>query len=362
MAVTITSMRKKGPIIICYTNDNRFYKIDLENNQYYGLSKHRLTSTRTICTALKHSLREVKEKNKGLCGIINYLDKNIAKEEVQILESFLSYPDLIDKETFYSNTVSFIIRYHNGKIPKGFINYCRQNQFSINYNSLYSFYVYKVTCHWSAQLVTELQTIKENANINIMEMCKFNKERCVQMLAMFKNSLKRYQIDVFPTTIMGKINNYLDKMPELSKYIDITKTLADNLSILANAANAEKSKIILNNEKQLLPLHDMVIDNYIFKIPLTMEDFTKEGEQQHNCVGYYYHDFIFEGRNLIYFLREVENPEKSFVTCRYSKETQGTVEAREAFNKRVSHIPDTKEFFDYVDTLIKKTLDKANES
>jgi hypothetical protein len=68
-------------------------------------------------------------------------------------------------------------------------------------------------------------------------------------------------------------------------------------------------------------------------VPSTMDDFTKEGQMQNNCVGSYYHDSIASGDNLIYFIRKKENPNHSYITNRFNISCQRTVETRKINNR-----------------------------
>ena len=79
---------------------------------------------------------------------------------------------------------------------------------------------------------------------------------------------------------------------------------------------------------EILPIESLFNEDFIVVVPKKIEDFTDEGRQQHNCVGYYYHDSIVDGKNLIYFLRKKDNPTHSFVTCRYNLGYRETTEYR----------------------------------
>ena len=49
---------------------------------------------------------------------------------------------------------------------------------------------------------------------------------------------------------------------------------------------------------------------------------------QNNCVGYYYHDSMARGRDLIYFIRYTATPNRSYITNRYNVYDEQTVESR----------------------------------
>lgn len=97
----------------------------------------------------------------------------------------------------------------------------------------------------------------------------------------------------------------------------------------------------------------MTYKDYCFIVPTTLKELIDEGEQQHNCVGFYYNDFMSVGNVFIYFIRKKNEPEKSYITCRFDMYTKETVEARYKFNDEVSKEEDKKRFSNQV-SLLKK--------
>ena len=75
--------------------------------------------------------------------------------------------------------------------------------------------------------------------------------------------------------------------------------------------------------------HEMNVDGYSFIAPKTREDFSEEAVQQANCVASYVKRFI-NGECLIFFMRNKETPEKSYITI----EVRGgkVVQAKRRFN------------------------------
>ena len=117
--------------------------------------------------------------------------------------------------------------------------------------------------------------------------------------------------------------------------IDTNRTFSYNFDQIKINLNDLENKTILDNEKQITFLETVDFGDYIIKVPSKMADFTDEGNQQHNCVGYHYHDSIRENKNLIYFLRKKNSPAKSYVTCRYNIQKLATVEYLATCNSTV---------------------------
>ena len=103
----------------------------------------------------------------------------------------------------------------------------------------------------------------------------------------------------------------------------------DNICTLAREA---WGKLIIKNENKIRAIEELSNDKFIVIVPKTLQDFTDEGNMQHNCVGHYYHNSIIEGRNLVYFIRKKSTPNHSYITNRYSVEYHETVETRKFAN------------------------------
>ena len=98
-------------------------------------------------------------------------------------------------------------------------------------------------------------------------------------------------------------------------------------NLIANARKEMENKII-KNENKIRAIEELSNDTFIVVVPKTLQDFTDEGNMQHNCVGYFYHGSIAQGDNLIYFIRKKSSPNHSYITNRYMVMRHETVETR----------------------------------
>ena len=98
-------------------------------------------------------------------------------------------------------------------------------------------------------------------------------------------------------------------------------------NIIASAKKAWKDKII-KNENKIRAIEELSDDTFVIVVPKTLQDFTDEGDMQHNCVGHFYHNSIAAGKNLVYFIRKKSTPNRSYITNRYNVESKETVETR----------------------------------
>ena len=58
-------------------------------------------------------------------------------------------------------------------------------------------------------------------------------------------------------------------------------------------------------------------EKYTLVIPESTYDFVNEGQQQHNCVGWYCQN-VLKGYSILFFIRKKDNPDESFITAEYN--------------------------------------------
>lgn len=115
---------------------------------------------------------------------------------------------------------------------------------------------------------------------------------------------------------------------QISSMFDTNRDISYNNKIIKKFVDRTKNAEIEENLKKLNFINNLEMGDFIVVVPQTMEDKAKEGQMQNNCVGYYYDNSIREGNDFIYFIRKKENPNKSYITCRYNVKYNDTVEYR----------------------------------
>ena len=130
--------------------------------------------------------------------------------------------------------------------------------------------------------------------------------------------------DLFHTLNRADENTLL----QIGSMFDTNRDIGYNNKIIEKFVNRAKNAKIEENLKKLNFINNLEMGDFIVVVPQTMEDKAKEGQMQNNCVGYYYDNSIREGNDLIYFIRKKENPNKSYITCRYNVRSSNTVEYR----------------------------------
>ena len=231
---------------------------------------------------------------------------------------------------------------YSGDIPEGFVDFCLKNDITVNINSYNSFQLSKKNKDYPEDvrlLVAQFDKMIDDSELP--------KEYIIKILRCYKNSLLKYgEYAIDGCYKLSNTFNGVAKYPELIKLIDnqssfalVAKAVSKNYKLLKDKEQQEQ---IEKSQKRIKELEALTYKDYCFIVPTTLKELIDEGEQQHNCVGFYYNDFMSVGNVFIYFIRKKNEPEKSYITCRFDMYTKETVEARYKFNDEVSKEEDKK--------------------
>lgn len=221
--------------------------------------------------------------------------------------------------------------------PKDFLKWCRDNERKANNDALNEYntiqYVKKLN-----DLDKKFYEYLSHKNVNLRIIRKLN------LVAVFRQifNTTRKSGDIW--CVYENMRALIDKLTRVDKIftedeikavLDTNRDFKHNIDILENYINRERNNKILENENKYREIETLSNDDYTIIVPKSMGDFTQEGKMQNNCVGYYYHDSIANGENFVYFIRKKENPEKSYITCRYNINARETREYRTVNNGMV---------------------------
>lgn len=229
---------------------------------------------------------------------------------------------------------------YSGDIPEGFVDFCLKNDITVNINSYNSFQLSKKNKDYPEDvrlLAAQFDKMIDNSELP--------KEYIIKILRCYKNSLLKYGEYAFDGCYkLSNTFNGVAEYPELIKLIDnqssfalVAKAVSKNYRLLKDKEQQEQ---IEKSQKRIKELENLVYEDYCFIVPTTLKGLINEGEQQHNCVGSYYNNFMSNGIGFIYFIRKKNEPEKSYITCCFNMYTKETVEARYKFNEIVSEVED----------------------
>lgn len=275
------------------------------------------------------------------------------------LEQWFSYIDLLDREALTDRgwyAGNYIDELNYVKMDKGYIKWLRANDYKISFETFKDYEIYKAS-------LAMVGNKEENEKL-IKLICKyfnFGDDFLKLTASMQKKLIKSLKIDFKNYNLPTKhydLHQLLINYPTLEQYYDDNRGFDYNTEQLMQIKDAEREKAILAQEEKIFDLEKLDLDDLQIIVPHTLEDFIDEGTQQHNCVGSYYHNSIVRGENLIYFVRKKNNPDKSYITCRYSIIDKTSVETREVDNTSVKDVSPT--LFPTIDREITRLLEIAN--
>lgn len=221
-------------------------------------------------------------------------------------------------------------------LPKGFYNYSIEN----NYNCFSNALIRTFKIFSSFKYPKLVKYIIESSGSVIDDVLDINNTNFIQYVNNQLDKITTINIrEVKTNGIITRANEeYLYKIikillteekPHIKNFtIDTNRNLEYNYKLL----NVLMNSLIGDMQKKISKINSLPITikgtPCFIKVPNGIEELIEEGKQQNNCVGYYYNESIKKGENLIYFIRKIASPDKSFITCRYNVSHEATVETR----------------------------------
>ena len=249
-----------------------------------------------------------------------------------------------DLETIRS--IMFLNEKYYNTMPKGFYNVIKDTPLT---KELLEDYVDKMTYGKYYKFVREFDSELIN---NYFE----QGGTMETLFKIIKNSLLNGNFNIaYNTNKLLKLIQYVGCDLEEKITLDDNRDLEHNIQTLKDIADRERNNILAKKLQKLNFINGVEYKNLVVVVPQNQEEKQAEGKMQNNCVGYYYDDSILEDRNLIYFIRKKDTPNKSYVTCRYNKDYKKTTEYR-AFNNNNVYDNNVIEFIRMLDNSIRQTL------
>ena len=247
--------------------------------------------------------------------------------KIELIDKAISLKELYPNLNF-NGRISIDSEMFNGK----FIQFCLDERvpFSLHYYGIF------LRCERiKQQMPQDLQKVCLKYPEIFEDYESFEKKDLIKLARLLKNNSEK-QINKGQ---LYKFTDLLDKMPELWKEVkpqdNFFKVYNRIYKIYCLKENAEYSSRIVKNESQIVEIEDMTTENYCVVVPRSLEDLIIEGQQQNNCVGYYYCSDIAINISLIYFIRRKNDKSKSVYTCRYNVFMNETIEFRGFNNSNV---------------------------
>jgi len=256
-------------------------------------------------------------------------------EDFQNLETFWNYIELVELNS---------IPLEN---PKGYVNFCKAHNLGI---SKFSLRLFKIINQGFSFEITEELKFMLRRHFTFLFNFNFTKKELLLLLKVYRKS-SFYAFDLLQKWIQKCPNDVWDyiKKGKTAEYID------NVLSAVFEEKTATGIKLTQNIYGSIV---DGIEDNgLIVVIPRNIEELVKEGEQQNNCIGYYYNESIAKGDSFIFFIRKKDNPDISYITCRYNIKLKQLMEAK-TFNNEENYGDKESEFLDKIVNILNKYLEE----
>lgn len=311
----VTAVTKDRGIITINLDDNTSIKIDCINHKIKSFSGR---------DVINFPKGIIFNENVRQYRILSVLDELCRSEYTQricaIIETLWNYLDILEQLPC------------SDKVPAGYAKYCRDNNLTINPQSYTDFQAFQKVKNVKEQdrelyknILLKIDDI--HSNPTLQELNIFTK--------IYRSTLKTNNFSAtlyIGTDMRAFVNKYYDFLRahnvDINTVIDTNRDYTTNIELMQSFENKLIEKEIIEQEDKIRDLTKLDLGDYFIIVPETLTDFTKEGQMQNNCVGHFYHNSIKAGINLIYFIRKKSSPNTSYITCRYYKPHNETIEHR----------------------------------
>lgn len=267
-------------------------------------------------------------------------NKDIIADTLSRLELFINNPELLERVLYARDLPS--------ECPKGYIKWLAENDKTPNCETLRDFLA-KQTCKQMPKEDREVDEILFNAENAPFRGYYDYRQKYLQLTPELRkkfNKILKASFKSVSWNLRGDIKDFIEMMlyngrwnysslnnvygnrPEnWEELLDTERSFAWNIKNIVVYANKSFEDIIIAKERRIDNITSLSNDKLVVIVPHSLEDFTNEGDMQRNCIGHYYHQSIAQGRNIIYFIRKAETPDKSYITNRFSIADRKTVES-----------------------------------
>lgn len=245
-------------------------------------------------------------------------------------EWVFNYADLLPEN--FRTIMKIAMSFKDVECPKGFINWLKENNLKLKLQNYYTFKITKEHPDFSKRIFAKalLESTEYQRGLSPELIEYIENAKVIDKMFFDENILK----EIFETFFKRELRK-LNEMKNANFTIDTNRGISQNYKLYNDWLTEKENKEFAKKLQVLNFLNNVEFDKYIIKVPQNLEDLQKEGRNQNNCVGHYYNNSIKRGENLIYFIREKDNENKSYITARYNLDREKTVEFRRKNNEAV---------------------------
>ena len=278
-----------------------------------------------------------------------------SKADILKLEMFLPNIDLID--------TAYICEMPDS-LPKGYIQWLRENELKIHKNTLARFEREGIAKTFNKEDAELLELLKSKINeyyyctfLNMTAEQRLTFRQIFKTTATAKELVWNFKIDT--CVFLGFIRE--EVFPEnWAEIVDPNRNYEYNKDLLFNYKNKERNDKACEWQNNFKFLEQIDNNKLVVVVPTDMSAFHAEARMQNNCVSHYYHDGMADHNQIIYFIRKKEKPNKSYITNRFDVSSGYTAESR-AVNNRDYPDPDVTDLIKEINKMIREKLEELKE-
>lgn len=348
----IYGIKKDGQeIVIGIERDyKRAYRYNIVTNELFmPTGKKMVHMSKSLLEAFMYGGNKFRLYINAIAGAVN----DYSRADILKLEMFLPNIDLIG--TAY-------VRELPDNLPKGYIQWLRENELKIHKNTLARFEREETAKTFNKEDAELLELLKSKINEYYYSIfLNMTAEQRLAFRHIFKTTAKELVWD-FRTATCGFLGFIREEaFPEnWAEIVDPNRNYEYNKDLLFDYKDKERNDKACEWQNNFKFLEQIDNNKLVVVVPTDMSAFHAEARMQNNCVSYLYHDGMADHGQIIYFIRKKEKPNKSYITNRFNVSSGYTTESR-AVNNRDYTDPNVTNLIKEINKMIREKLEELKE-
>ena len=280
------------------------------------------------------------------------------------LELFINNPDLLANVNHISDLPDVC--------PRGYLKWVQENDKALSYDTVEEYKDMKSIAQLGKECaeVYQMLFINDGHPLDRYDFAEWYEELPTDLRNKF-NKILKVSMKTFSWTLKEDMKKFICKIfmgrdwysggnecrpQNWQELLDTERSFAWNMENISALGKSMLEKSIIANEDKIRKIEKLSNDEFVVIVPKTLQDFTDEGNMQRNCVGHYYHSSIAEGRNVVYFIRRRETPNRSYITNRYNIESTHHTEETRKYRNAYNDDDNARELIEEIDKMVTSLL------
>lgn len=283
---------------------------------------------------------------------------------LQKLELFINNPDLLATVNHVSDLPD--------ECPKGYLKWVQENGKALSYDTVEEYKDMKSISQLGKESaeVYQMLFINDGHPLERYDFADWYKELPADLRNKF-NKILKVSMKTLSWTLKEDMKKFIRKIcmgrdwytsrnecrpHNWQELLDTERSFAWNTENIAALGKGMWEKNIIATEDKIRKIEELSNDEFVIIVPKTLQDFTDEGNMQRNCVGHFYHNSIADGRNVVYFIRKKETPNRSYITNRYNIDCSHRTEETRKYCNAYNDDDNARELIKEIDKMITSLL------